>query len=64
MGKVLVDKDTVNELGVLDRAADLALHLDEVEVDIAALEIGDGQNGAPSATGSQLAVAVGMIHRF
>lgn len=30
----------------------------------ATASIGDGQNGAPSATGSQLAVAVGMIHRF
>jgi len=30
----------------------------------ATASIGDGQNGAPSATGSQLTVAVGMIHRF
>ena len=30
----------------------------------ATASIGDGQNGAPSATGSQLTLAVGMIHRF
>mmetsp|Transcript_6616 Transcript_6616/g.16680 ORF Transcript_6616/g.16680 Transcript_6616/m.16680 type:complete len:391 (+) Transcript_6616:475-1647(+) len=42
---VLVDEDTLDEVGVAQLAAHLALHLDEVEVHVASVQIGHGQHG-------------------
>eukprot|EP00955_Chlamydomonas_euryale_P088034 364344-Chlamydomonas_euryale.AAC.20 len=44
VGKVLVDDEALHEACVLHRAADLALNLDEVEVDVAALKVGDSHD--------------------
>ena len=41
VGDVLVDDDAVDELGVLEGPAGLALHPDHVEVDIVPVQVGD-----------------------
>lgn len=42
---VLVDEDTADELGVCERAADLAVDLDEVEGHVFALEVCNSHHG-------------------
>mmetsp|Transcript_32272 Transcript_32272/g.79948 ORF Transcript_32272/g.79948 Transcript_32272/m.79948 type:complete len:351 (+) Transcript_32272:698-1750(+) len=42
---VLVDDDAAHEARVLQLAAHLAVHLDEVEVDILAIEVSDSEHG-------------------
>jgi hypothetical protein len=42
---VLVDHDTLDELGVLKRTADFAIYLDQLEIDVLAFEVGDGEDG-------------------
>ena len=44
VGEVLAEHKTVHEHGVLKLGANLALHLDEVEVDVLALNISDSEN--------------------
>ena len=42
---VLVDDDAAHELRVLEAAAHLAVHLDQVEVDVLPLHVRHGQHG-------------------
>lgn len=44
MGEVLVDDDTVYKAGVLKSTSDLAVDLDELKVDVTALQVGNGEN--------------------
>lgn len=44
MGHVLVDDDSLDEGSVFERTSDFAVDLDELKVDIAALEIGNGED--------------------
>eukprot|EP00962_Isochrysis_galbana_P018199 scaffold5240_cov116-Isochrysis_galbana.AAC.7 len=44
MRHVLVDHDAAHQLGVLERAADLAVHLDQIQVDVFPLKIGHGHH--------------------
>lgn len=55
MREVLVDDDTVDELGVLKRASDLSVDLDELEVDVLALEVGDGEDSVDGNLGELVA---------
>ena len=48
---VLVDDDSLNESGVLEGSSDLSINLDELEIDIATLEIGDREHGVDSNLG-------------
>ena len=44
MGEILVDNETLNELGVLDGATKFANDLDQIKVHILALEVGNGEH--------------------
>lgn len=44
VGEVFVDDDTLNKEGVLERASNLAIDLDKLEVDIPPLKIGHGHD--------------------
>lgn len=44
MGHVLVDDDTLDEGSVFERTSDLAVDLDELKIDIAALEVGNRED--------------------
>ena len=48
VGELLVDDDALDEAGVLDGAASLGNDLDQVEVDITTIQIGDVEDGAHS----------------
>ena len=45
MREVLVDDDTLDKHGVLHPAPNLGLHLDELKVDILAVNVGHGEHG-------------------
>jgi len=49
--KVLVDNDTVDNVRVLEGTTDLAVDLDELKVDVAALEVGNGKDGIDGNVG-------------
>jgi len=51
MSEVLVNNDTFNEAGVLNGSTGLGENLDEVEVDIAALEVSNVQNSLHGQVG-------------
>lgn len=48
VGELLVEDDTFNEAGVFEGAASLGDDLDEVEVDVATLEVGNVQDSSQS----------------
>ena len=58
MREVLVYYDTLDQQCVLHRTTDLAVHLDQLKVDILALEVGDGENGVDGDLG-ELVVCLG-----
>lgn len=58
VGEILVDDDALDEDGVLERAADLAVDLDQLKVDVLALEIRNGQHGVDGNVG-KLVVRLG-----
>jgi hypothetical protein len=43
--EVLVDNYTLDEEGVLKSATNLAVNLDQLEVDVLPVEVGNGQHG-------------------
>ena len=45
MGELLVDDDAMDQLGLLQAAAGLALHLDHVEVHVLVVQIGHAEHG-------------------
>lgn len=45
MREILVDNDTLDEKRILESTANLSVDLDQFEVDIFALEIGNGEYG-------------------
>lgn len=45
MGEVLVDDDSLDQKRVLQRPAHLAVDLDQLEVDVFSLEVGDRHDG-------------------
>lgn len=45
MREVLIHDHTLDEKRVLQGTADLPINLDQLEIDILALEVGDGENG-------------------
>lgn len=58
MREVLVDNDTLDEQRVLEGTSDLAVHLNQLEVNILALEIGNRENSIHSNL-SELVVRLG-----
>ena len=58
VGEVLVHDDTLDQDAVLQGAANLAVHLDQFEVDVFPLEIGDGEDGVDGDVG-ELVVGLG-----
>lgn len=58
VGEILVDDDALDEEGVLERAADLAVDLDELKVDVLALEVSNRQNSIDGDLG-ELVVRLG-----
>lgn len=58
MREVLVYYDALDEQCVLERSSDLAIHLDQLEVDVLALEICNGENGIDGDVG-KLVVRLG-----
>lgn len=44
VGKVLIDNDTFNKLGVLDSASGLCDNLDQVKVNVTSFDIGNVQH--------------------
>jgi hypothetical protein len=60
---VLVEEDTADEGCVLEGATDLAGDLDEVERNVATVEVGNGENGVDGDLGEERVCfrdAVGM----
>ena len=51
MREVLVDDDALDQHGVLHPTTDLALDLDELEVDVLALDVGHRQHGVDGNLG-------------
>lgn len=45
MREVFVDNDALDEKGILESTADLSVDLDKFEIDVFALEIGNGEYG-------------------
>ena len=45
VGEVLVHNDPLHQHAVLHAAAHLGLHLDQLKVDVARLQVGDGHDG-------------------
>lgn len=41
VGEVLVDNDTLDQDGILEGTTDLAVDLDQLKVDVLALQVGD-----------------------
>ena len=54
MRHVFVDEHALDELCVRKRAANLAIDFDEVEKDVASLEVCDGQDGIDGDLGKLL----------
>lgn len=51
VGEVLVDNDTLDEEGILKRASNLAVNLDQLEIDIFSLEVGNGEDSVDGDVG-------------
>lgn len=58
VGEVLVDNDTLDQDGILESTTDLAVDLDQLEVDVLALQVGDRQDGVDGHVG-ELVVCLG-----